>query len=111
MFYLYCTLFGLILPISSWSVFSLYSSLKFVVHIFGYDLWRQPLFPQFFFILCMYNSQVLRVVKTRQATYVVLNHLLEYVQDLEKSGILEKKEMLHLHDAVQVSCGLIFFLS
>ncbi|GAU13794.1 hypothetical protein TSUD_83030 [Trifolium subterraneum] len=45
--------------------------------------------------------QVLRVVKTRQATYVVLNHLLEYVQDLEKSGILEEKEMLHLHDAVQ----------
>ncbi|XP_058731196.1 sodium/hydrogen exchanger 8-like [Vicia villosa] len=45
--------------------------------------------------------QVLRVVKTRQATYVVLNHLLEYVQNLEKAGILEKKEMLHLHDAVQ----------
>ncbi|XP_061367084.1 sodium/hydrogen exchanger 8 [Gastrolobium bilobum] len=45
--------------------------------------------------------QVLRVVKTRQATYVVLNHLIEYVQNLEKAGILEKKEMLHLHDAVQ----------
>ncbi|WJX46913.1 Son of sevenless 1 [Trifolium repens] len=45
--------------------------------------------------------QVLRVVKTRQATYVVLNHLLEYVQNLEKAGILEEKEMLHLHDAVQ----------
>lgn len=49
----------------------------------------------------MYDSQVLRVVKTRQATYVVLNHLLEYVQNLEKAGILEEKEMLHLHDAVQ----------
>ncbi|XP_015957926.1 sodium/hydrogen exchanger 8 [Arachis duranensis] len=45
--------------------------------------------------------QVLGVVKTRQATYVVLNHLIEYVQDLEKAGILEEKEMLHLHDAVQ----------
>ncbi|MED6138806.1 Son of sevenless 1 [Stylosanthes scabra] len=45
--------------------------------------------------------QVLGVVKTRQATYVVLNHLIEYVQDLEKTGILEEKEMLHLHDAVQ----------
>ncbi|XP_027191972.1 sodium/hydrogen exchanger 7 isoform X4 [Cicer arietinum] len=45
--------------------------------------------------------QVLRVVKTRQATYVVLNHLIEYVQNLEKAGILEEKEMLHLHDAVQ----------
>ncbi|CAL0329851.1 unnamed protein product [Lupinus luteus] len=45
--------------------------------------------------------QVLRVVKTRQATYSVLNNLLEYVQNLEKVGILEEKEMLHLHDAVQ----------
>ncbi|KAL2343567.1 hypothetical protein Fmac_004852 [Flemingia macrophylla] len=45
--------------------------------------------------------QVLRVVKTRQATYAVLNHLIEYVQNLEKSGILEEREMLHLHDAVQ----------
>lgn len=55
----------------------------------------------------MHNFQVLRVVKTRQATYVVLNHLIEYVQNLEKAGILEEKEMLHLHDAVQVSCGVI----
>uniref|UniRef100_A0A2P2LR88 SOS1 n=1 Tax=Rhizophora mucronata TaxID=61149 RepID=A0A2P2LR88_RHIMU len=45
--------------------------------------------------------QVLRVVKTRQVTYSVLNHLIEYVQNLEKIGILEEKEMLHLHDAVQ----------
>jgi hypothetical protein len=57
----------------------------------------------------MYKSQVLRVVKTRQATYVVLNHLLEYVQNLENAGILEEKEMLHLHDAVQVSCAFIYF--
>ncbi|XP_057733242.1 sodium/hydrogen exchanger 7-like [Arachis stenosperma] len=47
--------------------------------------------------------QVLGVVKTRQATYVVLNHLIEYVQDLEKAGILEEKEMLLLHDAVQTN--------
>nr|AVA17738.1 SOS1-like protein 1 [Populus monticola] len=45
--------------------------------------------------------QVLRVVKTRQATYSVLNHLIDYVQNLEKVGLLEEREMLHLHDAVQ----------
>ncbi|KAF9677498.1 hypothetical protein SADUNF_Sadunf08G0114000 [Salix dunnii] len=45
--------------------------------------------------------QVLRVVKTRQVTYSVLNHLTDYVQNLEKVGLLEEKEMLHLHDAVQ----------
>lgn len=45
--------------------------------------------------------QVLHVVKTRQATYSVLKHLIDYVQNLEKVGLLEKKEMLHLHDAVQ----------
>lgn len=45
--------------------------------------------------------QVLRVVKTRQVTYSVLNHLINYVQNLEKVGLLEQKEMLHLHDAVQ----------
>ncbi|KAL9241734.1 hypothetical protein vseg_015808 [Gypsophila vaccaria] len=45
--------------------------------------------------------EVLRVVKTRQVTHAVLQHLIEYIQSLEKAGILEKKEMLHLHDAVQ----------
>ncbi|KAK9065117.1 hypothetical protein SSX86_016500 [Deinandra increscens subsp. villosa] len=45
--------------------------------------------------------QVLRVLKTRQVTYSVLNHVIEYVQDLEKSGLLEEKELVHLHDAVQ----------
>ncbi|KAK9277152.1 hypothetical protein L1049_006691 [Liquidambar formosana] len=45
--------------------------------------------------------QVLRVVKTRQVTYSVLQHLIDYVQNLEKIGLLEEKEMLHLHDAVQ----------
>nr|ACF05808.1 Na+/H+ antiporter protein [Limonium gmelinii] len=45
--------------------------------------------------------QVLRAVKTRQVIHAVLTHLIEYVIDLEKSGILEEKEMLHLHDAVQ----------
>ncbi|KAM7269962.1 hypothetical protein ACFE04_029176 [Oxalis oulophora] len=44
---------------------------------------------------------VLRVVKTRQVTYSVLNHLIEYVHNLEKSGLLEQREMVHLHDAVQ----------
>ncbi|KAK8363001.1 hypothetical protein V6Z12_A03G134900 [Gossypium hirsutum] len=45
--------------------------------------------------------QVLRVVKTRQVTYSVLNHLIDYLHNLEKAGLLEEKEMLHLHDAVQ----------
>ncbi|KAF5449949.1 hypothetical protein F2P56_030342 [Juglans regia] len=45
--------------------------------------------------------QVLRVVKTRQVTYSVLNHLIDYIQNCEKIGLLEEKEMLHLHDAVQ----------
>ncbi|XP_074309066.1 sodium/hydrogen exchanger 7 isoform X2 [Silene latifolia] len=45
--------------------------------------------------------EVLRVVKTRQVTHAVLQHLIEYVQSLEKAGILEEKEMFHLHDAVQ----------
>ncbi|KAL3502151.1 hypothetical protein ACH5RR_036600, partial [Cinchona calisaya] len=45
--------------------------------------------------------QVLRVVKTRQVTYSVLNHLIDYVHNLEKIGLLEEKEMVHLHDAVQ----------
>nr|AFF57539.1 salt overly sensitive 1 [Cochlearia hollandica] len=45
--------------------------------------------------------QVLRVVKTKQVTYSVLNHLLEYIQNLEKIGLLEEKEIAHLHDAVQ----------
>ncbi|KAK7260474.1 hypothetical protein RIF29_26548 [Crotalaria pallida] len=44
---------------------------------------------------------VLRVAKTRQAAYSVLNNLLEYVQNLEKAGILKENEMLLLHDAVQ----------
>ncbi|KAL8157682.1 sodium/hydrogen exchanger 8-like [Apium graveolens] len=46
--------------------------------------------------------QVLRVLKTRQVTHSVLNHLIDYVQNLEKVGLLEKKEMVHLHDAVQI---------
>ncbi|XP_057962922.1 sodium/hydrogen exchanger 8 [Malania oleifera] len=45
--------------------------------------------------------QVLRVVKTRQVTYSMLKHLSDYVQNLEEVGLLEQKEMLHLHDAVQ----------
>lgn len=45
--------------------------------------------------------QVLRVLKTRQVTYSVLNHLIDYVRNLEKVGLLEEKEMVHLHDAVQ----------
>ncbi|VVB03854.1 unnamed protein product [Arabis nemorensis] len=46
--------------------------------------------------------QVLRVVKTKQVTHSVLNHLLDYIQNLEKVGLLEEKEIGHLHDAVQI---------
>lgn len=42
-------------------------------------------------------------MKTKQVTYSVLNHLLEYIQNLEKIGLLEEKEIAHLHDAVQVT--------
>ncbi|XP_078171756.1 sodium proton exchanger, putative (NHX7) (SOS1) [Carex rostrata] len=45
--------------------------------------------------------QVLRVVKTRQVTYSVLKHLSDYVQNLQKTGLLEEKEMFHLDDALQ----------
>ncbi|XP_026662993.1 sodium/hydrogen exchanger 7 isoform X2 [Phoenix dactylifera] len=45
--------------------------------------------------------QVLRAVKTRQVTYSILKHLSEYVQNLEKVGLLEQKEMYHLDDIVQ----------
>lgn len=41
----------------------------------------------------------------------MLNHLIDYVQNLEKVGLLEKKEMLHLHDAVQVTLESCFFPS
>ncbi|KAG2631029.1 hypothetical protein PVAP13_3KG576900 [Panicum virgatum] len=45
--------------------------------------------------------QVLRVLKTRQVTYSVLAHLSEYIQNLQKTGLLEEKEMVHLDDALQ----------
>ncbi|KAI7727774.1 hypothetical protein M8C21_018405, partial [Ambrosia artemisiifolia] len=45
--------------------------------------------------------EVLHVVKTRQVGCSVLHHLFEYVQDLEKVGLLGQMELVHLHDAVQ----------
>lgn len=60
-------------------------------------------FVIFFLVLKHFKcAQVLRVVKTRQATYAVLNQLSHYVHNLEEIGLLEEKEMIHLHDAVQV---------
>lgn len=41
-------------------------------------------------------------MKTKQVTYSILKHLSSYVQNLEKVGLLEEKEMFHLDDAVQV---------
>ncbi|MCL7028425.1 hypothetical protein MKW94_017369 [Papaver nudicaule] len=52
--------------------------------------------------------QVLHVIKLRQATYAVLKHLSEYVQNLKKVGILEDKEMNHLHDSVQTDLEKVF---
>ncbi|KAL0446673.1 UNVERIFIED_CONTAM: Sodium/hydrogen exchanger 7 [Sesamum latifolium] len=49
--------------------------------------------------VCVTFPQVLRVVKTRQVTYSVLNHLIDYVHNLERIGLLEEK--MTLHDAVQ----------
>lgn len=45
--------------------------------------------------------EVLRAVKTKQVTHAILNHLVEYIQGLEKVGLLEEKETNHLHDVVQ----------
>ncbi|CAH8252330.1 unnamed protein product [Arabidopsis lyrata] len=45
--------------------------------------------------------QVLSVLKTRQVTQYVLNHLNGYIKNLEKVGLLEGKEVSHLQDVVQ----------
>uniref|UniRef100_A0A0D3CA73 Cation/H+ exchanger transmembrane domain-containing protein n=1 Tax=Brassica oleracea var. oleracea TaxID=109376 RepID=A0A0D3CA73_BRAOL len=45
--------------------------------------------------------QVLNALKTRQVTHYVLNHLNGYIKNLEKVGLLQGKEVSHLHDAVQ----------
>ncbi|CAL9215004.1 unnamed protein product [Arabidopsis halleri] len=45
--------------------------------------------------------QVLSVLKTRQVTHYVLNHLNGYIKNLEKVGLLEGKEVSHLQDVVQ----------
>lgn len=43
------------------------------------------------------------MLKTRQVTYSVLTHLSEYIQNLQKTGLLEEKEMVQLDDALQVA--------
>jgi hypothetical protein len=43
------------------------------------------------------------VLKTRQVTYSILTHLSEYIQNLQKTGLLEEKEMVQLDDALQVA--------
>ncbi|CAN1218006.1 Sodium/hydrogen exchanger 7 [Linum perenne] len=45
--------------------------------------------------------QVLHVVNMRQVTYSVLNHLMDYFQNLEKVGLLEETEIAHLQHAIQ----------
>ncbi|XP_024527441.1 sodium/hydrogen exchanger 8 [Selaginella moellendorffii] len=46
-------------------------------------------------------SQVLLVVKTKQVVHAILLRISDYIQSLEKSGLLEDSETMHLHDAVQ----------
>lgn len=54
---------------------------------------------------------MLRAVKTKQVTHAILRHLTEYVKSLENAGLLEAKETLQLHDAVQVwSCTIVTYL-
>ncbi|CAN0911536.1 Sodium/hydrogen exchanger 7 [Linum grandiflorum] len=45
--------------------------------------------------------QVLYVINMRQATNSVLSHLMDYLKNLEKAGLLEETEIVHLQDAVQ----------
>ncbi|KAH7444411.1 hypothetical protein KP509_02G077100 [Ceratopteris richardii] len=45
--------------------------------------------------------EVLRVVKTKQVTQAILNELVDYIDGLEKTGLLEGKEINHLHGVVQ----------
>ncbi|KAL5716355.1 Son of sevenless 1 [Ranunculus cassubicifolius] len=45
--------------------------------------------------------QVLRVLKTRQMTYSILKQLSDHVQNLDKVGLLEEREIVFLNDAVQ----------
>lgn len=59
-------------------------------------------------ILC---SQILRTVKTKQVTYSILKRLSDYVKNLEEIGLLGKREMVHLDDAVQVCGGIIILHS
>ncbi|KAG7597045.1 Cation/H+ exchanger [Arabidopsis suecica] len=54
--------------------------------------------------------QVLSVLKTRQVTHYVLNHLNGYIKNLEKVGLLEGKEVSHLQDVVQVPICRFFVL-
>lgn len=58
--------------------------------------------------ICGMLFQVLHVVKTRQVTYSVLSKFIDYIQDLEKTGLLQEKD-LRFHEAVQVafSCALL----
>ncbi|CAN1226981.1 Sodium/hydrogen exchanger 7 [Linum grandiflorum] len=45
--------------------------------------------------------QVLYVVNMRQVTNSVLSHLMDYLKNVEKAGLLEETEIVHLQDAVQ----------
>ncbi|XP_056165022.1 sodium/hydrogen exchanger 8-like isoform X1 [Syzygium oleosum] len=47
--------------------------------------------------------EVLRIVRTSQVTYSLLNDLEDYIQNLGRDGVLDDKLSLHLHELVQNS--------
>ena len=98
-----------------WCVPYLSVRVHIMCHVYGYEeflIWEDHFLNcSIFFLLIMSISQVLGVLKTRQVSYLVLNRLIEYVQNLERSGLLEEKEMLHLHDGVQVASIVYTYLS
>lgn len=54
---------------------------------------------------------MLRAVKAKQVTHAILIHLTKYVESLENAGLFERKEAVHLHDAVQVLSSTTIYLS
>ncbi|CAI5478764.1 unnamed protein product [Closterium sp. Yama58-4] len=45
--------------------------------------------------------EVLTIIKTKQVTYAILQGLHGYVENLEHAGLLDQREVMHLHKAVQ----------
>ncbi|CAI5988173.1 unnamed protein product [Closterium sp. NIES-65] len=45
--------------------------------------------------------EVLTIIKTKQVTHAILQGLHGYVENLEHAGLLDQREVMHLHKAVQ----------